>query len=50
MKLFEKNRQYLCDSQVKTANSKYFTKRLKISLNSIQDYMEYMNEKISYSR
>jgi len=44
MKAAEKNRQKLSSSQSKTPNAKYNIKRQKISLTSVIDYVEYMEE------
>ena len=42
MKTTDKSRQNISYSQSKTANAKFLTKRMKININSLENYLEYM--------
>ena len=44
MKAAEKNRQNLSSSETRATNAKYISKKLKIDLSLLQDYIEYMEE------
>lgn len=44
MKAAEKNRQNLSSSETRTANAKYCSRRWKINIASLEDYLDYMEE------
>jgi len=44
MKAADKNRQNLSSSETKMANAKYNSKRWRINLTNLADYIEYMEE------
>jgi|GEM_PF-3290980 len=47
MKAAEKNRQNLSSSETRTANAKYCSKRWKINIVSLEDYIDYMENEDS---
>ena len=49
MRAAEKNRQKLSSSETRTANAKYDARRWKININTVEDYLDYMDEeKLNY--
>ena len=44
MKAAEKNRQKLSSSQRRTPNAKYTSKRWKVNLSLLEEYLQYMHD------
>jgi len=50
MKAAEKTRQRLSSSETRTANAKYCSKRWKINIASLEEYLDYMeDENLKYT-